>query len=75
MMVPIYRSLVFRALNVYWIVRLPVERAPMKPNADEQRLCELVFRTMSPREMIRLLKIASWKDAEKGECFIERTNR
>jgi hypothetical protein len=72
MVVPIYWSLVFTALNVYWIVRLPVERAPMKPDADEQRLCELVFHTMSPREMTRLLKIASWKDAENGECVIER---
>ena len=55
MMVPIYWSLVFAALNVYWIVHLLLERAPMKLNADEQRLCELVFRTMSPREMITLL--------------------
>src|ERR1700742_325745 len=59
MMVPIYWSLVFAALNVYWIVRLLLERAPMRLNSDEQRLCELVFRTMPPREMVRLLKIAS----------------
>jgi CRP-like cAMP-binding protein len=72
MMVPIYWSLVFAALNVYWIVRLLLERAPMKLNADEQRLCELVFRTMSPREMIMLLKLATWEHAETGECFVER---
>lgn len=72
MMVPIYWNLVFMALNVYWIVRLLLERAPMKLNADEQKLCELVFRTMSPREMIRLLRLATWEDAESGECFVER---
>jgi CRP-like cAMP-binding protein len=72
MMVPIYWSLVFALLNVYWIVRLLLERAPMKLNADEQRLCELVFRTMSPREMITLLKLATWEDAETGECFVQR---
>jgi CRP-like cAMP-binding protein len=72
MMVPIYWSLVFAALNVYWIVRLLLERAPMKLNADEQRLCELVCRTMSPREMITLLKLATWEHAETGECFVER---
>jgi CRP-like cAMP-binding protein len=72
MMVPIYWSLLFAALNVYWIVRLLLERAPMKLNADEQRLCELVFRTMSPREMITLLKLATWEHAETGECFVER---
>ena len=72
MMVPIYWSLVFAALNVYWIVRLLLERAPMRLNSDEQRLCELVFRTMSPREMITLLKLATWEHAETGECFVER---
>jgi CRP-like cAMP-binding protein len=72
MMVPIYWSLVFTALNVYWIVRLLLERTPMKLSVDEQRLCELVFRTMSPREMMTLLKLATWKDAEPGECFVER---
>jgi CRP-like cAMP-binding protein len=72
MMVPIYWSLVFALLNVYWIVRLLLERAPMKLNADEQRLCELVFRTMSPREMITLLKLATWEVAETGECFVQR---
>jgi CRP-like cAMP-binding protein len=72
MMVPIYWSLLFAALNVYWIVRLLLERAPMKLNADEQRLCELVFRTMSPREMITLLKLATWEHAETGDCFVER---
>src|ERR1700744_3910105 len=59
MMVPIYWSLVFAALNVYWIVRLLLERAPMRLNSDEQRLCELVFRTMSPTELMTLLKLAT----------------
>src|ERR1700749_5112587 len=72
MMVPIYWSLVFAALNIYWVVRLVLERAPMRLTADEQRLCELVFRTMTPREMMALLKLATGKDAEPGECFIEQ---
>jgi CRP-like cAMP-binding protein len=72
MMVPIYWSVVFAALNIYWIVRLLLERAPMKLSADEQRLCELVFRTMSPREMLTLLKLATWRDAETGECLVKR---
>jgi CRP-like cAMP-binding protein len=59
-------------LNIYWIFRLLLERFPMKLSADEQRLCELVFRTMSPREMIKLLRLATWEDAETGDCFVER---
>ena len=30
------------------------------------------FRTMTPREMIKLLKLATWENAEAGECFVER---
>jgi hypothetical protein len=63
---------VFAALNTYWICRLLLERLPVKLSGDEQRLCELVFRTMTPREMIKLLKLATWKNAEAGECFVER---
>ena len=50
LMTPIYWNLVFAALNVYWICRLLLERLPVNLSADEQRLCELVFRTMTPRD-------------------------
>jgi CRP-like cAMP-binding protein len=63
---------VFTVLNIYWICRLLLERRPVKLSADEQRLCELVFRTMTPREMIKLLKLATWENAEAGECFVQR---
>jgi CRP-like cAMP-binding protein len=72
MMAPVYWNLVFMVLNLYWIFRLLLERAPTKLAVDERRLCELVFRTMSPREMIKLLKLATWEDAETGECFVKR---
>lgn len=72
LMTPIYWNLVFTALNIYWICRLLLERLPVKLSADEQRLCELVFRTITPREMIKLLKLATWENAEAGECFVER---
>ena len=69
---PIYWNLVFTALNIFWIVRLLLERRPVKLNEEEQRLCELVFRTMTTREMIKILKLASWQWAAAGECFVER---
>jgi hypothetical protein len=72
MMTPIYWNLVFAALNIFWVFRLMLERRPVKLSTDEQRLCELVFRTMTPREMIKLLKLATWETAEAGECFVER---
>lgn len=73
LMTPIYWNLVFTALNIYWICRLLLERLPVKLSADERRLCELVFRTMTPREMIKLLKLATWENAETGDCFVERS--
>src|SRR3981189_1299898 len=75
MMVAIYWSLVFTALNLYWIVRLFLERAPMELSADEQRLCELVFRTISPRGVITLLKLATREVAETGGGFVQRHER
>ena len=72
LMASIYWNLAFTALNVYWICRLLLERRPVKLSAAEQRLCELVFRTMTPREMIKLLKLATWESAEAGERFVER---
>jgi Cyclic nucleotide-binding domain len=72
LLTPIYWNLVFAALNIYWICRLLLERRPVKLSTEEQRLCELVFRTMTPREMIKLLKLATWENAEAGECFVER---
>jgi len=72
LMTPIYWNLVFTALNAFWVVRLLLERRPVKLSADEQRLCELVFRTMTPREMIKILKLATWHDATADECFVRR---
>ena len=72
LMAPIYWNLAFTALNIFWIVRLLLERRPVKLSEEEQRLCELVFRTMTPREMIKILKLASWQSAVAGECFVER---
>ena len=70
LMAPIYWNLVFTA--VYWIGRLLLERRPLTLSAAEQRLCELVFRTMTPREMTTLLKLATWESAKTGECFVQR---
>jgi len=58
------------ALNIFWIVRLLLERRPVQLSAEERQLCELVFRLVSPREMISLLKIGIWKTAEANERLI-----
>ncbi len=72
LMTAIYWNLAFTALNLWWIVRLFLERRPVKLSGEEQRLCELVFRTMTPREMIKILKLGSWETATANECLVER---
>lgn len=71
LMAAIYWNLVFTSLNVYWIWRLLLERRPVRLTEDEQRLYQLVFRSLTPREMLKLLKLGRWVDAAPRECFIE----
>jgi hypothetical protein len=70
LLTPVYWNILFITLNVYWIARLLLERRPVQLTADEKQLCELVFRLVSPREMISLLKIGTWETAEANECLI-----
>ena len=75
LMTPIYWNIGFTALNIFWIVLLLLERRPVRLSAEEEHLCELVFRTMTPREMMRILGLATWRTADAGECFIDRGSK
>jgi hypothetical protein len=69
LMTAIYWNLLFVALNGFWICRLVLERRPVQLTDEQEQLCRLVFHTISPREMLAMLKFAEWKNAEPGECF------
>ena len=75
LMTAIYWNLVFTMLNLYWITRLLLERRPVKLTEDEQRLCHLAFRSLTPREMLKLLKLATWEQASPGECFVSEGDK
>jgi CRP-like cAMP-binding protein len=70
-MVPIYWNLVFSAINLYWIARLLFERRPVQLAPDEQRLYQLAFRTLTPREAFNLFKLGAWKSPASGERLVE----
>ncbi len=72
LLTPIYWNLLFIVLNIYWIVRLLLERRPVQLSEEEQDLCRLVFGTITTREMINLLKLGEWKHAEADECFVSQ---
>ncbi len=69
LMVSIYWGLGFIALNLFWVVRLMLERRPVKLSEEEQLLYQLAFRTLTPREMLHLLKFAKWEEKKSGEIL------
>lgn len=75
LMTPIYWNIGFTILNIFWIVLLLLERRPIRLSPKEERLCELVFRTMTPREMMRILELATWKMANVDECFVDHGSK
>jgi hypothetical protein len=64
---PILWALVFTAINLYQIARLYLERRPVVLSPDEQKLYDLGFRALRPREFVSLSLVGEWKSAEAGE--------
>lgn len=65
-------NLVFFAINVVRIVLLLRERRPIPLSADEQHLANLVFRTLRPRELVRLLGVGRYVDHVPGTHLVIR---
>jgi hypothetical protein len=68
-------TLVYNTINVVQITRLWYERRPLRLDGDEQALYASVFRTLTPREFRRLLRVGRWHDAPAGEVLIEQSTR
>jgi Popeye protein conserved region len=64
---PIFWGSVFIAINLYQIVRLYLERRPVVLSADEQKLYDLAFRSLRPRDFASLLLAGEWRDAAAGD--------
>jgi len=63
-------SMVFIVINIYWIVRLIVERRPVSLPPDEARLRELSFPSLTPREARDLYAKGMWDDLDPGESLV-----
>lgn len=72
LMVAIYWNMLFTSLNIFWIVRLLLERRAVHLTGNDLRLYQLVFRCLTPREMLQLLKLGRWEKADSQECFISQ---
>jgi CRP-like cAMP-binding protein len=64
---PILWASVFTVINLYQISRIYLERRPVVLSQDEQRLYDLAFRSLRPREFLSLTLIGEWKDATVGD--------
>jgi CRP-like cAMP-binding protein len=67
---PIVWALVFTAINLYQITRIYLERRPVVLSADEQRLYDLAFRALQPRDFVSLTLVGEWRDAVADEKIL-----
>src|SRR5688572_22162219 len=67
---PVLWALVFTAINLYQIARLYNERRPVVLSGDEQKLYELGFSSLRPREFVSLSLVGEWKNAEPGKRVV-----
>lgn len=60
----------FLSINVVQIYRLFMERRPVRLSPRELELHALAFRTLTPREFLRVLAAGTWEDAEAGATLV-----
>ena len=68
---PIEWNVLFVAINVYWIIRLILERRPVLLTAEQQRLRDLSFPSLTAREAINLFNAGIWETLEPGMSLVE----
>ena len=64
---PIVWNLLFMGVNVCNLIILMLEKRPVVLNADEQKLYDLAFKTLSPREFLKLTTFSEFRDGKAGE--------
>lgn len=71
----IYWNLLFIGINVYWIVRLILERQPVSFTPDEAQLRVLSFPSLTQREARELFRTGIWEDIDAGASLVQHDNR
>ncbi len=72
LLTPLAWGAVFAGINGYQIYLLVLERRPVRLKEEELRLYQLVFRSLTPREFVKLLKLARWEAAGATERVVTR---
>ncbi len=69
---PIGWNALFAIVNLVQIGMLIMERRPVFLGEDELQLYRMVFRSLTPREFMKLVSIAQWKTATKGQALLRQ---
>jgi hypothetical protein len=67
---PVLWALVFTTINLFQIARIYLERRPVVLSDDEQRLYDMGFRSLRPREFVSLTLVGEWKDGVAGNRIL-----
>ena len=62
----------FLAINLYQSWRLILERRPVRLSERETLLYRLAFRTLTPREFLKLLALGRWEEAAPETRIVEK---
>ena len=65
-------NLLFIGINLIQIVILLRERRPVTLTEDQQRLYQLAFHSVTPREFLKLLEVACWEEAADGQLIVRK---
>jgi hypothetical protein len=66
----IYWNVAFIAVNLYQIGLIFKERREVSFNEEEKELYETMFKQFSPVEFMKLMRIATWQNADVGKVLI-----
>src|SRR5262249_29634333 len=67
---PVVWALIFTAINLYQIVRLYLERRPVVLSEDEQKLYDMAFRSLRPRDFLSFALVGEWRTAAPGDVVM-----
>jgi len=67
---PVLWALVFTAINLYQIARIYLERRPVVLSEDEQKLYDLSFHGIRPRDFVSLSLVGEWNRAGAGDTVV-----
>ncbi|MGK7912299.1 MAG: hypothetical protein AB4050_12610 [Synechococcus sp.] len=67
---PAIWNVLFLMVNLVNVILLILEKKPVKFSDDERKLYNLAFRSLSPREFLKLLAAGEWRDGIAGDTLI-----